>query len=61
MFPIYSKVKLNLNYSRVLSPDMVKWMNEHADNIFVIEKSDMNSSKLFKIDFWITNDLLSIT
>ena len=37
---------------------MIKWIDEHSNRIYKVEKIFDNSVKLFKVNFWITIDLL---
>jgi len=55
---MFDKVKLNFDHNRLLTDDMISWMEEHKTSIFKIEKISDESVKLFKINFWITKDLL---
>jgi hypothetical protein len=56
----FDKVKLNLNYTRILNDSMKEWMAEHKDIIFKVEKISDETVKLYKVDFWITKDLLEV-
>ncbi len=56
----FDRVKLNFNYSRILNDSMIDWMMEHKDKTFKIEQIVGNGIKLYKVDFWITDDLLEI-
>ena len=58
MIQEYSKVKLNFEASRILTDSMREWMKEHRNRIFTVERIGEESIKLFKVDFWITKDLL---
>lgn len=37
---------------------MIAWMEEHKDKTLRVEKIVDNSVKLFKVNFWISDDLL---
>ena len=56
----FDKVKLNFNHKRILSDSMQEWMEEHKDIIFKVERTLDDAVKLFKVNFWITQDLLEI-
>ena len=54
----FDKVKVNFEFTRYITDDMRDWILEHKDVVFKIEKIVDNSIKLFKVNFWITEDLL---
>lgn len=54
-----SIVKLNLEYTCVLNPDMIEWISVHKEDSFYVEKICETSVKLKRVDFWITFDLLT--
>ena len=37
---------------------MIAWMEEHKNKTFKVERIVDNSVKLFKVNFWISGDLL---
>ncbi len=51
-------VKVKYNDKRVLNPDMMKWIEEHLDVKFYVERVCETSAKLKRVEFWITFDLL---
>ena len=56
----FDKVKLNLSTNRILSQPMKEWMIEHKDRSFRVERVVDGTVKLFKVDFWISEDLLIV-
>ena len=58
MIERFSKVKVINNNKRILSDSMISWIEEHFDRVYKVEKIVDNSVKLFKVDFWISIDLL---
>lgn len=54
----FDKVKLNFNHSRILNESMKDWMIEHKDAVFKVERCLDGAVKLYKVNFWITEDLL---
>lgn len=52
------KVKIKQHYFRVVNEDMKRWVVLHKNDRFTIENIIDGSCKLYKIDFWITEDLL---
>lgn len=52
------RVKLNFSYTRIINDSMKQWMEENKDRVFIVEKTYQDDVKLYKVDFWITEDLL---
>jgi hypothetical protein len=51
-------VIINKNHDKILNEDMKKWVENHKNKIFCVERSYNNSTKLYGVNFWISNDLL---
>jgi len=58
MIKQFSKVRVIMNEKRMLNDSMISWIKEHIDGVYKVEKIVDNSVKLFKVDFWISIDLL---
>jgi len=54
----FSKVKVINNSKRILSDPMISWIEEHSNKIYKVERVVDGCAKLYKVDFWITLDLL---
>jgi len=54
----FSKVKVINNNKRILSDSMISWIEEHSNKIYKVERVVDGCAKLYKVDFWITLDLL---
>jgi len=54
----FSKVKVINNSKRILSDSMISWIEEHSNKIYKVERVVDGCAKLYKVDFWITLDLL---
>lgn len=46
------------NSRRWINAEMKEWLKDHQDHKFRVERIVDGSVKLYKIDFWITLDLL---
>ena len=62
-----NKVRVTQDPKRVLSAEMKQWLIDHKDYTFKVERTYEDRSfgwpvsfcvKLYKVDFWITEDLL---
>ena len=58
MIEQFSRVKVIHNKDKFLNDAMIDWINDHLDRIFKVEKIADGCAKLFKVDFWISLDLL---
>lgn len=58
MIERFSKVKVINNNKRILSDSMISWIEEHSNKIYKVERVVDGCAKLYKVDFWITLDLL---
>ena len=58
MIKIFSKVKIINSNKRIFNDSMISWIEEHCGKIYKVEKIVDDSVKLFKVDFWISMDLL---
>lgn len=58
MIERFSKVKVINNSKRILSDSMISWIEEHSNKIYKVERVVDGCAKLYKVDFWITLDLL---
>lgn len=61
------KVRLKQEYHRIVNKDMCQWIIDHREKKFTVESTYEDKSsgwpvshcvKLYKLDFWITEDLL---
>lgn len=52
------KVKFMKHYRRIVCDEMKKYIEEHKDRIYTVEKTDGDCVKLYRVGFWISNDLL---
>jgi len=51
-------VKPNPQHTRVVNKEMQEWLENNKDRIYKVERIYEESVKLYKIDFWISADLL---
>ena len=54
----FSRVYVVNNPNRILNDSMLDWISEHAGVVFKVERVVGDSVKLFKVNFWVSNDLL---
>ena len=62
-----ARVKPNTTHNRILNKEMQAWLEEHKDITYMVERTYEDHAsgwpvscgvKLYKVDFWITEDLL---
>lgn len=58
MIETFSKVKVVNNKNKILNDSMKDWIEDHKDQVFKIERILGEAVKLYKVDFWLTIDLL---
>lgn len=58
MIEQFSRVKVIHNKNKILNDAMTDWIKDHSDKVFKVERIADGCAKLFKVDFWITLDLL---
>jgi hypothetical protein len=51
-------VRVIQNPKKILNDSMIDWINLHQDTIFKVDRIVEDSVKLFKVDFWISKDLI---
>lgn len=54
----FSKVKVVAVPGKFLNDSMLDWIAEHRDRTFTVERIIGDTAKLYKVDFWVTLDLL---
>lgn len=58
MIKQFSKVRVIMNEKRMLNDSMISWIKQHSNKIYKVERVVDGCAKLYKVDFWITLDLL---
>ena len=58
MIEQFSRVKVIHNKNKILNDTMIDWIKNHSDRVFKVERIADGCAKLFKVDFWISLDLL---
>ena len=53
------KIKNDSWNNKYINISFRKWLIEHKNKIFKIEKIVQNAIKLYKVDFWITKEYLN--
>jgi hypothetical protein len=59
MFKQFDKVKV-VHPTRIINDEMKTWIDEHKDQVFKVERYSVmdEAVKLYKVNFWVTEDLL---
>lgn len=51
-------VRPNPHHTRTVNKEMQEWLDKNQGRAYKVERTFENVVKLYKVDFWVTEDLL---